>query len=113
MVRTLAATLGVLECELASIEDELLTRLEDAAGILLIMVLDVGESSGESRVVIFGDVDIGNASMRLKESRQVTWTSGVLESADVERDRVVLSVAWWHGLSLGSVVGWLVGSLVG
>lgn len=43
----------------------------------------------------------------------VVLPSGVLESADVERDRVVLSVAWWHGLSLGSVVGWLVGSLVG
>ena len=36
MLLTLAATLGVLESELASIEDELLTRLKDTAGILFI-----------------------------------------------------------------------------
>ena len=40
---------------------------------------------------------------------RVFLPSGVLKSADVERDCVVLSVAWWHGLSLGSVVDWLVG----
>ena len=48
-VLTLAATLGVLEAKLASIKDEFLARLIDAASILFIVIPDGGSGNQDPK----------------------------------------------------------------
>jgi len=91
--RALSLALSVLHHELASIQRELLTRLKNTSGIFFVRVLDIGEASRHAGVVILGDVDIGNASMGLKELGQVARASVVLEATDVERNGVFVALA--------------------